>query len=356
MTPHGFRGLTERASMHVSSNARVIVRTLFVMAATWCSAFAALAADVHGSGSTFVYPVMLRWAAGYNAQTGAKINYQPIGSGGGISQVKAGSVVFAASDKPLAPDELAAAGLMQFPLVIGGVVPVVNLEGVKPGELKLTGEVMAEIFLGNVTLWSDPAIAALNPDLKLPALKISVVHRSDSSGTTFNLVNYLSAVSADWKSVVGEGTTVNWPIGAAGNGNEGVARHVNYTKGAIGYVELTYAIQSKMTFTSLRNADGKFVQPSASSFQAAADSADWSSPDFYQLLTGRPGADSWPITATVFALMPHAGKNRDQSSEALRFFRWSLEDGRKDTKMLNYVPLPDKLVERVKAYWAENAK
>ena len=323
-----------------------------------CTLFAprANAADIQGSGSTFVYPIMLRWAAGFNAKTGIRVSYQALGSGVGIQQVKAGLVTFGASDKPLPPDELNAAGLVQFPLVIGGVVPVVNLEGIKPGELKLTGEVLAEIYLGNITLWSDPAIAALNPDIKLPTTKISVVHRSDSSGTTFNWANYLSKVSADWKSVVGEGTTVNWPIGAAGNGNEGVARYVNYLKGAIGYVELTFAIQNKMTYTKLRNPSGQFVEPSTASFQAAASSADWSTPDFYQILTAAPGEQSWPITATVFVLMPRSSTKPQQSAEALQFFRWSLEDGKNDAKLLNYVALPEKLVERVKSYWVEHSK
>lgn len=337
-------------------------RTSLTFKATVMSAVLALglpaaqATDINGSGSTFVHPIMLKWAASYNAKTDVKVSYQAIGSGGGIQQVKAGMVIFGASDKPLAPEELKAAGLAQFPLVIGGVVPVVNLEGIKPGQLNFTGELLADIYLGKVTSWNDPAIVALNPDAKLPATKIMVTHRSDSSGTTFNWVNYLAKVSPDWKTNVGEGTTVKWPTGTAGNGNEGVARYVNYIKGSIGYVELAYAIEHKMTFAKLKNKSGVFVAPSLDSFQAAAANAGWKASDFYEVLTEAAGKDSWPITATTFVLMPKQAKDAVRSAEALKFFRWSLEQGKADAKSLNYVSLPDGLVQQVEAYWTQNIK
>jgi phosphate transport system substrate-binding protein len=314
------------------------------------------ATNVSGSGSTFVHPVMLKWAASYHTKTGVQVNYQAIGSGAGIRQIKDRSVTFGASDKPLPPDELQAAGLAQFPLVIGGVVPVVNLDGIKSGQLNFTGELLADIFLGKVTTWNDPAIVALNPDAKLPALKISVAYRSDGSGTTFNWVNYLSKLSPEWKAKVGEGTTVKWPTGTGGNGNEGVSRAVGLIKGCIGYVELAYAIQHRMTFAKVRNKSGVFVTPSPESFQAAAANASWKAPHFYEVLTDASGQDSWPITATVFVLMPKSATDAARSSEALRFFRWALEQGQADAKRLDYVPLPEGLVKQIEAYWVQNIK
>ncbi|MGJ7506043.1 phosphate ABC transporter substrate-binding protein PstS [Variovorax sp. GT1P44] len=327
-----------------------------VMMATMQFAQPAIATDIAGSGSTFVYPVMLKWAAGYHTKTDVKVNYQAIGSGRGIQQVKAGQVAFGASDKPLTPDELKAADLMQFPIVIGGVVPVVNLDGIKPGGLKFTGELLADIYLGKVTNWNDEAIAALNPDLKLPNLKITAMHRLDSSGTTFNFVNYLSKVSETWKTQVGEGTMVKWPGGAGGSGNDGVARYVNYVKGSIGYVELAYALEHKMTWPMLRNKNGSFVGPTPESFEAAAASASWTTPDFYELLTDAPGEQSWPITATTFALMPRRARDSGQTEEGLRFFKWSLEQGKADARGLNYVPLPDTLVRQIETYWDQSSK
>lgn len=317
---------------------------------------AVAATDISGSGSTFVHPIMLTWASGFHAKAGVKVNYQPIGSGGGIQQIKAGKVTFGASDKPLSPEELQTAGLAQFPLVIGGVVPVVNLDGIKPGQLNFTGEVLAGIYLGKITLWNDPAIVALNPDVKLPNQKIAVAHRGDSSGTTFNWVNYLSKVSPEWKASVGEGTTVKWPVGTASNGNEGVARYVAFIKGSIGYVELAHAITQKMTFCKVKNKAGTFVMPSLESFQAAAAGAQWKAPDFYELLTDASGNDSWPIAATTFVLMPKKPVDSSASSEALRFFRWALEQGKAEAKNLNYVPLPDPLVKRVEEYWTASIK
>lgn len=311
---------------------------------------------VNGSGSTFVHPVMLKWAASYHTKTSVQVSYQSIGSGAGIRQIKERSVTFGASDKPLPPEELLAAGLAQFPVVIGGVVPVVNLDGIKPGQLNFTGELLADIYLGKVTTWNDPAIAALNPGVNLPAMKIQVGHRSDGSGTTYNWVNYLSKLSPEWKEKVGEGTSVKWPTGTGGKGNEGVSRYVGLIKGSIGYVELAYAVQHKMTFGKVRNKSGVFVMPSPESFQAAAANASWKAPDFYEVLTDAAGKDSWPITATVFVLMPKSSPDPVKSAEALRFFRWALEQGQADAKSLDYVPLPDGLVKQVEAYWTQSIK
>jgi len=260
--------------------------------------------EITGAGATFIYPLLSKWSDVYNKSTGAKVNYQSIGSGGGIAQIKAGTVDFGSSDKPLTSDELAAAGLGQFPSAIGGVVPVVNVEGIKAGQLRLTGALIADIYLGKITTWNDPAIAAANPGVTLPATKINVVKRSDGSGTTFNFVNYLSKVSPEWKAKVGEGTSVNWPTGIGGKGNEGVAAYVKQIKGSIGYVELAYATENNMAYTAMQNAAGNWVQPSVESFQAAAATADWASAkDFSLVITNAPGADAWPLTATNFILM-----------------------------------------------------
>lgn len=316
----------------------------------------AMAADITGAGSTFVYPILSKWSATYNTKTGNKINYQSIGSGGGIAQIKAATVTFGASDKPLSPQELQEAGLVQFPVVIGGVVPVVNLAGVATGKMKLTGEVIADIFLGKITEWSDPAIANLNKGQKLPTGKITVIHRSDGSGTTFNWVNYLSKVSPEWKSKVGEGTSVNWPAGVGGKGNEGVAAYVNQIKGSIGYVELAYALQNKMTYTQVRNKAGAFVSPSLESFEAAAASADWSAPDFFEIITDAPGAKSWPVTASVFVIMHRHPKDPQATKDALAFFKWAFDSGQADAKSLDYVALPPTLTKKIEGYWAGNIK
>lgn len=311
----------------------------------------ASATDITGSGSTFVNPIMLRWASSFYAKTGVKVHYLAIGSGSGLAQVKAGQSTFGASDKPLSSADLKAADLIQFPLVVGGVVVVVNLDGIEPGQLRLTGELLADMYLGKVTRWTDPAVAALNPELKLPDLPIAVTHRSDASGTTFNFVNYLGKMSAQWKTQVGEGTLVKWPGGMGGSGNEGVARYVKYAKGSIGYVELAYAIQNKMTYASLRNRSGSFVMPSLESFEAAAASATWTSPDFFQLLTDAPGPQSWPITATTFALMPRLARDPARAAEAFNFFKYALDHGKAEARKLNYVPLPDVLVRQIEASW-----
>lgn len=311
---------------------------------------------ITGSGSTFMHPIMLKWAASYNAKTQVQVSYQAIGSGAGIRQVKAGSVTFGASDKPLPSDELQAAGLAQFPLVIGGVVPVVNIDGVKAGQLNFTGELLANIYLGKIATWNDPAIVALNPDAKLPSLKINVAYRSDGSGTTFNWVNYLSKVSPEWKARVGEGTTVKWPTGTGGNGNEGVARYVDNIRGSIGYVELAFAVQHKMTFGKLKNKAGAFVTPSLESFRAAASNASWKASDFYEVLTDAEGKDSWPIAATGFILMPRRPPDPAKSYAALQFFRWALNHGQTEARKLDYVTLPEDLIKQVETYWVQTIK
>ena len=309
------------------------------------------AAEISGAGASFIYPLVSKWSADYNAATGNKINYQSIGSGGGIAQIKAGTVDFGSSDKPLPPEELAQAGLVQFPSAIGGVVPVINLEGIEPGKLQLTGALLADIFLGKVAKWNDPAIAAVNPGLALPDVKISLVHRSDGSGTSFNFTNYLSKVSPEWKTKVGEGTSVQWPGGVGGKGNEGVASYVKQIKGGIGYVELAYALQNSMPYAALQNAAGKFVQPSAESFAAAAASADWAnSKDFNLVITNAPGENAWPIAATNFMLMRK--DKAERNADVLAFFKWAFENGQAQANELHYVPLPAELVQQIEAYWA----
>lgn len=317
----------------------------------------AFATDITGAGSTFVYPILSQWSADYSAATGVKVNYQSIGSGGGIAQIKAATVDFGASDKPLTPDELSQAGLAQFPIVIGGVVPVVNIEGVGAGKVKLTGPVLADIYLGKIQKWNDPALSALNPDVKLGDAAITVVHRSDGSGTTFNFVDYLSKVSEEWKSKVGEGTSVQWPVGVGGKGNEGVAAYVKQIKNSIGYVELAYALQNKMSYTSMKNHAGNFVEPSPETFQAAAAGADWSKvKDFHLVITDSAGANSWPIAASVFVMMYRQPKDATHTKTALDFFKWALEKGQPQAKALDYVALPDPLVKQIETYWAGNIK
>ena len=315
----------------------------------------ASANDATGAGASFVYPAMSKWSADYAKANSKQVNYQSIGSGGGIAQIKAATVDFGSSDAPLKPDELAKSGLAQFPSVIGGIVPVVNLPGVAAGAMKLDGETLANIFLGKITNWNDPAIAALNGGLKLPDQKITVVHRSDGSGTTFNFVNYLSKVSPEWKTNVGEGTSVKWPVGIGGKGNEGVAAYVKQIKGGIGYVELSYALQNKMAYSRLKNAAGNFILPSDESFAAAAASAEWAkSKDFFLVMTNAPGNDSWPITATNFILMYKKPKNLAGSKNAKEFFRWVYANGGPQATALGYVPLPPALVQQIEAYWAKN--
>jgi phosphate transport system substrate-binding protein len=329
----------------------------FFAAAALLGAFAlgggvASAMDIAGAGSTFVYPVLAKWAADYAQKTGDHINYQSIGSGGGIAQIKAGTVEFGATDKPLAPATLASLGLVQFPIVIGGIVPVVNLAGIKAGELKMTGAVLASIYLGKITSWNDPALQRLNPGVTLPATKITVVHRSDGSGTTYNFATYLSQVSPEWKSRVGADTSVSWPAGVGGKGNEGVAAYVRQIKGAIGYVEYAYVVQNKMIDVLLRNAAGNYVEPSIASFQEAAASADWAKAhDFFLLMTDAPGRNAFPIAATTFILMHRKPKDPARGKATLAFFGWAWKTGQKSAQALDYVPLPSALVDRIEAYW-----
>jgi phosphate transport system substrate-binding protein len=318
---------------------------------------AAQASEVTGAGASFVFPLMSKWSADYNTATGNQINYQSIGSSGGIAQIKAATVDFGSSDKPLDPKDLGEAGLVQFPSVIGGVVPVINVEGIEPGKLKLSGALLADIFLGKVTKWNDAGIAALNEGSTLPDKKITIVHRSDGSGTTYNFVNYLSKVSPEWKEKVGEDTSVQWPAGLGGKGNEGVAAYVKQVKNAIGYVELSFALQNKMTYTQMQNAAGKFVSPSAESFAAAAASADWANAtDFSLVITNAPGDESWPISATNFILMHAQPKDAERAKAAREFFSWAYENGKAQASSLDYVPLPDTLVAQIKTYWADRIK
>jgi phosphate transport system substrate-binding protein len=319
--------------------------------------FAANATDVTGAGSSFVYPVLSKWSAAYAEKSGNHVNYQSIGSGGGIAQIKAATVDFGASDKPLDAADLVKSGLGQFPVVIGGIVPVVNVPGVAPGALKLDGTTLANLFLGKITKWNDPALAALNPGLALPDLRVTVVHRSDGSGTSFNFTNYLSKVSPDWKAKVGEGTAVTWPAGIGGKGNEGVSAYVRQIKGGVGYVEYAYATQNKLSYTALRNAAGKVLQPTSEAFAAAAATADWkSAKDFNLIMTNAPGADAWPITATTWAIMYKKPKSATQTKAALDFFKWSFEQGQSQAQALDYVPLPPALVQQIEAYWASSIK
>ena len=315
------------------------------------------AQQVTGAGSTFVYPVLSAWAADYQKQSGTSINYQSIGSGGGISQVKAGTVDFGATDQPLASDELAKSNLAQFPVVIGGIVAVVNVPGLASGQLKLTGPLLADIFAGKVKSWADPAVAQLNPGVKLPSAGIAVVHRSDGSGTTFNFTHYLSQVSPAWKGGPGEGKTVSWPTGVGGKGNEGVANYVKQIPNSIGYVEYAYVVQNKMTYAQLQNAAGTFVSPSAETFSNAAETANWAqAQDFNLVMTNAPGANAYPITATTFILMPKQPKDKAKSDAALSFFKHALESGQSQAKSLDYVPLPDALVKQIETYIGASIK
>ncbi|MBK5102928.1 MAG: phosphate ABC transporter substrate-binding protein PstS [Burkholderiales bacterium] len=324
-----------------------------------CAASAATAANITGAGATFPYPVYAKWAEAYKAKTGTSMNYQSIGSGGGIKQIKARTVDFGASDAPLELAELEKEGLVQFPAVMGGVVPVVNIEGVKPGELKLSGKTLADIYLGKIKKWSDPAIAGLNKGVKLPDTAITVVNRSDGSGTTFIFTNYLSKVSPEWKDKVGNAKSVAWPAatGAGGKGNEGVASFVQRLHGAIGYVEYAYAKQNKMAYTLLQNREGNFVKPDDKSFQSAAAGADWkNAPGFYEILTDEPGKNSWPITGATFILVHKSQMKPATAKEVLKFFDWAYKEGDKLALDLDYIPMPDDVVKLVQAEWKSKIK
>jgi phosphate transport system substrate-binding protein len=317
----------------------------------------AAAVEISGAGATFPYPIYAKWADVYKKDTGVGLNYQSIGSGGGIKQIEAKTVTFGATDAPLKGPELEKFGLMQFPMVMGGIVPVVNIEGLKPGDLVLDGPTLAAIFAGTVKTWDDAAIKKLNPGVNLPAQPIAVVHRSDGSGTTFNFTYYLAQVSANWKSDVGAATSVEWPTGLGAKGNEGVSNNVGQTKGSIGYVESAYAKQNKLTTTKMINKDGKTVEPVPAAFQAAASNADWNTaPGFYLILTDQPGAASWPITASTFILMHKEPADKAASSEALKFFKWAFEKGGKMAEELDYIPMPDNVVKLIEKTWSADIK
>jgi phosphate transport system substrate-binding protein len=316
------------------------------------SVTAAFAQDVTGAGATFPAPLYAKWAAEYNKATGVKINYQSVGSGAGLRQIEAKTVDFGASDQPLKDEELKAKNLVQFPTVIGGVVAVVNIKGINPGQLKLNGQVLGDIYLGKISKWSDPAIKALNPALPLPDAAIAQVRRADGSGTSFIFTNYLSKVNAEWKSKVGEGTAVNWPTGAGGKGNEGVAAFVNRLPNSIGYVEYAYVKQNKMTYALLQNASGNYVSPDDTAFKAAAAGADWNK-SFYQILTNQPGRDAWPISGATFILLQKSQDKPANATAVLKFFKWAYVNGGKMADDLDYVPMPDSVIGTIEKAWGD---
>jgi phosphate transport system substrate-binding protein len=331
---------------------RTIVAVGLVVAST-----SAFAAEITGAGATFPYPVYSKWADAYKKETGSELNYQSIGSGAGIEQIRSKTVTFGASDMPLEPAQLEKDGLIQWPMVMGAIVPVVNLEGVKPGELVFDGETLAEIFLGKITKWNDPAIKKLNPKASLPSTAITVVHRSDGSGTTFNFTDYLSKASPDWKAKVGSGTAVEWPAGVGAKGNEGVSANVGQQKNSIGYVEYAYAKQNKLTYTAVVNKAGKTVQPTVAAFQAAASNADWAkAPGYYLILTNQPGEASWPITAATFILMHKEPPDKAASAAALKFFKWAFVKGDKMAEDLDYIPMPEPVVKLIEKTWSADIK
>jgi len=329
-----------------------MIRQLMITAASAALCLGVAAAEISGAGATFPYPIYAKWADAYKKLTGVGLNYQSIGSGGGIKQIEANTVTFGASDMPLKPDDLKAAGLLQFPMIIGGVVPVVNIKGIAPGQLQLDGATVASIYLGEITSWNDPKIKRLNPKLSLPDTDIAPVYRSDGSGTNFLFTDYLSKASPKFKSSIGANSSVQWPVGIGAKGNEGVANMTTQTDGAIGYVEYAYAKQNKMAYTELLNKAGKPVQPSAESFQAAAANADWTHADsYYLILTDQDGAKSWPITGASFILVHKGPSDAGAVDAALKFFAWALKDGASMAAELDYVPLPAPLVAQVEASW-----
>ena len=321
------------------------------------TALPAIAADISGAGATFPYPIYAKWADAYKKETNIGLNYQSIGSGGGIKQIQNKTVTFGASDAPLKGADLDKHGLVQFPMVMGGIVPVVNLEGIKAGELVIDGPTLAKIFLGDIKSWDDAAIKKLNPSAKLPSQAIAVVHRSDGSGTTFNFAYYLADVSPDWKAKVGFNTSVQWPVGIGAKGNEGVANNVAQTKGSVGYVEYAYAQQNKLTYTKMINKAGKTVAPTSEAFQAAAANADWKSqPGYGVILANQPGDQSWPMTAATWILMYKSPQDTAASAEALKFFAWAYKTGGKMAEALDYVPMPAKVVKDIEKTWSDDIK
>jgi phosphate transport system substrate-binding protein len=331
---------------------RAIVAAGLVAAST-----SAFAADITGAGSTFIFPILSKWADAYKKDAGAGVNYQSIGSGAGIKQIEAKTVTFGATDMPLTVAQLEKDGLAQWPMIMGAIVPVVNIDGVNAGDMVLDGQTLSAIYLGKITKWDDPAIAKLNPSLKLPSAAIAVVHRSDGSGTTFNFTDYLSKVDPDWKSKAGSGTTVEWPAGVGAKGNEGVSGNIGQTKNSIGYVEYAYAKQNKLTYTKMVNKAGKTVEPTMASFKAAASNADWASaPGYYLILTDQPGEASWPIVASTFVLMHKEPVDKANSSEAIKFFKFAFAKGEKMAEDLDYISMPDSVVKLIEKTWSSDIK
>jgi phosphate transport system substrate-binding protein len=342
---------------HVKLNLVPLRGLLAAGAVAVLSTMTASAADISGAGATFPYPIYAKWADSYKRETGIGLNYQSIGSGGGIKQIQAKTVVFGATDAPLSGADLDKSGLVQFPMVMGGIVPVVNLEGIKPGELVIDGPTLAKIFLGQVKTWDDAALKKLNPSAKLPSQAIAVVHRSDGSGTTFNFTDYLAKVSPDWKSKVGSATAVEWPVGIGAKGNEGVANNVANTKGSVGYVEYAYAKQNKLTYSNMINKDGKTVSPTSETFQAAAANANWNAvPGYGVILSDQPGAQSWPMTAATFILIHKQPQDPAAATEALKFFAWGYGKGGKMAEDLDFVSMPKPVVETIEKMWSTSIK
>jgi len=332
-----------------------LLKTLMITAALVVAPLAH-AADITGAGASFPAPLYAKWAEAYNKASGNRVNYQSIGSSGGIRQIRAKTVDFGASDAPLTPEELAKDNLMQFPAAIGGVVPVVNLPGIKPGQLRLNGQVLGDIYLGKINKWNDKALIDLNPGVSLPNQDIGVVRRADGSGTTFIFTNYLAKVNAEWKQKIGEGQAVQWPIGLGGKGNEGVAAFVTRLPGSIGYVEYAYAKQNKLSHAMMQNAAGAYVNPDDKTFEAAASGADWTKAAFYEILTNQPGKESWPITGATFILVYKSPEKPAQVAETLKFFNWAFANGDKLALELDYVPMPDTVVKQIQSAWATNIK
>ena len=317
----------------------------------------AFAADITGAGSTFIFPVLSKWADAYKKESGSSVNYQSIGSGAGIKQIQAKTVTFGATDAPLKSDQLEKDGFAQWPMIMGAIVPVVNIDGIKAGDMVLDGDTLAKIYLGTITKWDDAAIKKLNPKLTLPSAAISVVHRADGSGTTFNFTDYLSKVSADWKSKVGSGTAVEWPVGVGAKGNEGVSGNIGQAKNTIGYVEYAYAKQNKLAYTGLVNKAGKTVQPTTEAFQAAASNADWANaPGYYLILTDQPGEKSWPIVASTFILMHKDATDKAASQEAIKFFKFAFTKGDKMAEELDYIPMPESVIKLIEKTWSSEIK
>lgn len=337
------------------NQSKSVITCAAIAVCAFLQALPALAATtITGAGATFPYPLYSRWAYDYEKENGVQLNYQSIGSGGGIAQIQAGTVDFGASDAPMKPDELKSANLVQWPMTVGGVVPVINVAGIEPNQLKMSGENLARIFMGQIKNWNDPALKAENPDLALPDKAISVVHRADGSGTTWVFTNYLAKVSEEWLQKVGTDKAVSWPVGVGGKGNEGVANYVQRIPNSIGYVELAFCLQNKMTSVKLKNADGNYVEPTAEAFQAAAANADWiGSEGFYVVLTNQPGAESWPITGASFILMQKEQKDARHAAEVLQFFHWAYLNGEPASNELHYVPIPENVAQLVQKTWSE---